>query len=535
MRVEGSPLAGNSLIEGLVQEDPGTLSFFPGRPRDLEAYRGKVREVDGRFDSEARKVAASGLTGGGSDASDRLRSFVEQDGLMVTTGQQPGLFGGPLYGLYKGMTAVVLARRLEEALDRPVLPVFWIASEDHDWDEARTSYVLDRENVLQEVSLPARAGSPAPSIYRIALGPEVDEARRRFLDLHPQTEYLRRWREVIESAYFPGANLADAFQSVLDALLGPSGLFLVQAHHGELKARSLPILLRELRETAERVRQLESRSRELTGAGHPVQVPVLEGASNVFLEGPGGRERLIVDGDGFRLRASGVHVTLAEIEARARADPLALSPNVLLRPVIEGALLPTVVYVGGPAEAAYHPQTDPVFGAHGVERPIMHPRASLLLLEGKIEKVLAKIGLAVEDLALPEHEVAQRFLRDGMPPPIQEAIDGLRDAIGTRTLELQDAVQPLDPTLRGPVKSLRNQGMGLVDDLERKVVQCLRRRNEVGLAQIAKARAHLYPMEMPQERVLNPFYYLVRYDGDFLAAVEEAARAAVLPPVPSAM
>ena len=534
MRVESRPLTGNSLIDGLVREDPATLAFFQGPPGDLEAYRAKAQEVDRRFDTEGRKLAASCLSGGGPGAAERLRAFVEGNGLMVTTGQQPGLFGGPLYGLYKGMTAVALARRLEAALERPVLPVFWIASEDHDWEEVRASWVLDPGNELHEVGLPRRDGLPAPSLHRIPLGPEIDGVRQRFLDLHPETEFLSRWRAVLDAAYVPGATLADAYQRVLESLLGPSGLFTVQAHEPALKTRSLPILLRELGETGERVAELEARSRELAVAGHPVQVPILEGASNLFLAGPEGRERLVVDGEGFRLRASGTRVTLADVEARAREDPLALSPNVLLRPVVESAVLPTLAYVAGPGEAAYHPQTGPVFRAHGLDRPILHPRASLLVLERKVEKVLSKVGLSAEDLALPEHEVAQRFLRDGMPPSIQRAIDALNAQVGERSTELEGAVEPLDPTLRGPVDSFRTQATALIEELERKVVQSLKRQHGIELAQIAKARIHVYPMGAPQERTLNPFYYLARYDREFLAAVEEAAETSVLPPVPSA-
>ncbi|MSR23128.1 MAG: bacillithiol biosynthesis cysteine-adding enzyme BshC [Gemmatimonadetes bacterium] len=529
MKVVPRPLSGNSLIDGLLAGDPAVLNFFPGDPRQINAYRAKAREVDARFLAEDRAAAVVPLSGGGASGHDRIRAFVREGGFMVTTGQQPGLFGGPLFGLYKGLTAAALARDLESTLGRPVLPVFWIASEDHDWDEVRASHVLDSQNELREVGLLPRDGASSPSVHRIVLGPEVEEVRARFLGLHPETEFLPRWRALLEGAYRSGVTLADAFQHVMEALLGPAGVFFVEAHNPVLKARALPILLKELAETRDRTVALDARGRELERGGHALQVPILEGGSNLFLEGPKGRDRLFLDGDRFRMRSSGERLTFREVETRATDDPLVLSPNVLLRPVVESAIFPTLSYVAGPSEAAYLPETEPIFRAHGITRPIVHPRAGFFLLETKVEKVLEKFRVEIEELALPDHELQGRLLRGQMPRAIQEAIHELRVAIQRAADALDGAVPALDSTLRGPVEALRSQGASLVGEVERKVLQSLKRENEVALSQIAKARGHLFPMGRPQERVLNAFYYLARYDQEFLSRVGEGAAAAVLP------
>jgi uncharacterized protein YllA (UPF0747 family) len=299
-----------------------------------------------------------------------------------------------------------------------------------------------------------------------------------------------------------------------------------------MKARALPILLRELEETGDRVRDLKRRGTEIERAGYDQQVSILDGGANVFLEGPHGRERLFLDEDGFRYRSSGQRTTLREVAARVEDDPTMLSPNVLLRPVVESALLPTLSYVAGPGEAAYLPQAEPVFRAHGIGRPVVHPRAALFLMETKISKVMEKFGLALEDLALPHHELAGRLLREEVPPEARRALATLRGAVEAGAEQLGSALRSVDPTLRGPVDSMRTQSLSLLDDVEKKVVHSLKRENDIALAQIAKARAHLFPLGRPQERVLNPFYYLARYDEELTRKVEAAAAGAVLPPPP---
>ncbi len=529
MRIESRPLSGAPLVQAWLKDDPEALRFFPGAPGELDSYEAKAREVDSRIGEDARRRVAGHLLGGGEGGKKRLEEFVSRAGLLVTTGQQPGLFGGPLYGLYKGLTIAWLARSLEARLARPVLPVFWIASEDHDWEEVRRTHVLSPTNDLGEIALPPRSSEPARPIHRIALGSELEEALDQFLALHPETDFSPRWTAVLKESYPSGATLAEGFQRVWEALLGPAGVFLVQAHATDLKARSLPMLLRELEESELREGELKETAGELGSAGYELQVPLFDDATNVFLEGANGRERIFRDGGAFRLRGSGERLTLREIQDRAEGDPSVLSPNVLLRPVIESALLPTVAYVAGPGEVAYLPQTIPVFRGHGVERPIVHPRVSLAIQETKVGKVMEKFGLDMETMARPHHEVAGDLVRDDIPEDVKSSLNALRQAIGKGGGKLRTAAAALDPTLKGPVENFRKQGMGLLDDVERKVVHSLKRENEITLAQVEKAQLHLFPLGRPQERVLNPFYYLFRYGEEFLEQVEERARDAVLP------
>ncbi len=529
VRFEPRPLSGTPLTEAWLAGSPAAAALFPGPAGELDSYLMKAREVEGRTGAEDRRLAASCLTGGGSDGADRLGAFVDEGGFVVTTGQQPGLFGGPLYALYKGLTAAALARRLEAATGRPVLPVFWIASEDHDWEEVRAAHVLDVRNRLRQVSLPDGGPNPHRPIHRIRAGLEMAEALGHFLTLLPETDFLPRWRSLLEGVCRPESTLSDAFAELLGALLGPAGVFIAAAHHPALKRRALPMLLTELGESEAREEAIRSHGKAIRDAGFELQVPCLEGATNVFVETEERRERVFRDGAAYRLRGSECRITFGEIEAIGADDPSRLSPNVLLRPVVESLLFPAIATVAGPGEASYLPQTMPVFAGHGIEMPIIHPRLSVAVIEGKVEKVLTKFGLGVDDLAAPYAALAGDFARASIPGEVQSALKEFRRSLGVGSARLARAVAEIDPTLTGPVRSLQSQGFALLAEVEKKAVQSLKRANEVALAQLRKAKLHLYPLDRPQERVLSPFYYLVRYDQPFLDAVSLRAEEAVLP------
>ena len=316
--------------------------------------------------------------------------------------------------------------------------------------------------------------------------------------------------------------LADGFHAVLGEVLGPRGLLLTDAADPVVKAESLGLLLDELERGEAYEAVLRETAAELEAAGFELQVPLIEGALNVFLEGPAGRERLYREDGGYRLRTSGDGLSLEDIRARADADPLALSPGVLLRPVVESAVFPTLAYVGGPGECAYFAQLRAYFRAHGIRMPVFYPRHSVTVVEAKIRKVLDKFGLRIEELSRPFHEIAAARAREEMPEGVRKALGELRGAIASGVAKVQKEVSTLDPTLKGTAQHVRSQAFAALDELERKVLQAVKREHEIALSQMEKAQLHLFPRGVPAERVQSPFYFLTRYGGTFLDRLEEA-------------
>jgi len=495
-------------------------SFYSGSWQDPNAYRALLDNVDARFDSNARRRALEALKIPDVVDQERLDRWIDQRGVMVTTGQQPGLLGGPLYSLYKGISAVRLAERLEGLLARPVLPVFWVASEDHDWDEADHTYVIDTENQL--VRLQVRdPGHGHRALHRIPLDEEMADVMEQAGQNLPATDFSAPYVDLLRKAYKPGATLADGFAEVLSNLLAPLGMCFVDAASPVVKRLSMPLLLEELDQTEAHEALLREDADKLKSTGYTPQVPILEGAVNLFLEGPQGRERIYRNGKDFELRRSRESVSAEAVRERAESDPLALSPNVLLRPVVESTIFPVMSYVAGPGEAAYYGQIKRLFEAHGLMMPVIYPRHAVTVVEAKVRKRLDKFGLDLERLQRPLHEIMSDIARDEVPEGVRQALGELKSSVARGSADLLKAATIIDPTLKGPVTSARNNALSAFQAAERKIIQSVKRENEVATGQVEVAQRHLFPDGQPQERVLAPLYYLVRYGSDFVASLVE--------------
>src|SRR3989475_4182588 len=265
--------------------------------------------------------------------------------LAVTTGQQPGLFTGPLYTVYKALSAIALAGRLERERRVPVVPVFWVAGDDHDFAEANHTWFLNAGGDLVQIVLRERAAdAPLVPVAREPCGPEIAAALAQLRDSTPETEFKSGVIAWLERWYRPEATLADAFAGALDSLLGPRGLVVLRAYDTSAKRVAAPSVLKGL------------------------DVTLSDGYTPVLVEARQGRDRLQREGEAFVTRRSGERFSRAQLERIAVEAPDRLSPNVLLRPVVEAALLPTVAYAAGPAELQYLQDAVPLYNALGVTR-----------------------------------------------------------------------------------------------------------------------------------------------------------------------
>jgi uncharacterized protein YllA (UPF0747 family) len=428
-------------------------------------------------------------------ARDRL---AEDAVLAVTTGQQPGLFTGPLYTIYKALSAIAWARRLERERGVPVVPVFWVAGDDHDFQEANHATFLTGGGAAVRIVLREREpDAPSWPSAREPCGLEIAAALAALRDGTPDSEFKAAVLGWLEASYRPAATLADAFAGALHALLADRGLAVLRPYAAGVKREMAPWLLRGL---------------DLT---------LSDGLSPVLLEATLGRDRLRPDGDGFVTRRSGERFTRAELERVARESPERLSPNVLLRPVVEAALLPTVAYLGGPGELTYLPEAGPLYEALGVSAQTPAPRWSGILVESRVDRVLDKHGLALEDLASPPGTVEARLVRDQLPPEVVQALEALRTGLSSGYGRVSGGVTRIDATLERTVESARNAALGATNDIEKKLVAALKRTNETLVSQLARARTAVFPEGAAQERVLTYASMAIRYGPRLLDALED--------------
>ena len=238
--------AGAPVVQDYLAGSAGALGFYGSHYADPEAYRAKADEVDRRFDREARARAVEAiLTPPGGDPN-RLRRFVDEGGYVVTTGQQPGLYGGPLYSVYKGLTAVRLAESLEARLSKPVIPLFWVASDDHDWLEANHADLVGVDNELHRFSLDAPDPDTSPPLHRVRLGADADALLDNFVSHLPDTEFSGPYVELLREGFTAGRTIPEGFHTLLQSLLGRFGLFFTDAAHPAVKEHSASVLVSEL-------------------------------------------------------------------------------------------------------------------------------------------------------------------------------------------------------------------------------------------------------------------------------------------------
>jgi uncharacterized protein YllA (UPF0747 family) len=441
-------------------------------------------------------VLASVLPGSGRD---RLAAG---DVLAITTGQQPALFTGPLYTIYKALSAVALARRVERERGVPVVPVFWVAGDDHDFAEANHAAVLGRDGELVNIVVRERPHeAPQLPLFRELLGPDINAALAALDAALPDAECKADAKNWLGAYYRPEANLADAGAQALNHLLGGRGLAVLRPYDRNAKRAAAPWILKAL------------------------DVTLPDGLTPVMVEGELGRDRLRKDGDRFVTRRSSEAFSRAQLEQIAAEAPERLSPNVLLRPVIEAALFPTLAYVGGPGEMEYLPEAAPLFKSLGVAPQAHVPRWSGIIIEARVEKVLAKHGLAPADFSGPAGALEARIAKGELPPELAESLKALRDDVETRFARISGDVQQLDPTLERTVQSARNAALAGTNEIEKKLIASLKRTQGTLVSQLTRARAALMPDGKPQERVLTVASFVARYSMSLLDEIDaEVAR-----------
>jgi bacillithiol biosynthesis cysteine-adding enzyme BshC len=526
LRVVPEPLSASPLVQDYLAQRGDAPSFFGGSPHSLASFRAKLEEVSRRFGRAERERAAAAVRPTSERAAERLRAFVERGGAMVTTGQQAGLLTGPLYTIHKALTAARLAETLEGLLGITVIPVFWVASEDHDWAEIDHAVLGISSNGTRRLSLPDPPAAPHP-VGIITLGEGVRPILDELAQLLEGSPYASDILTLVRDAYQPDRTVSAAFREVMEALLSPFDMCVTDAADPVVKEVSAAVLVRALTEAPAHQALLAERSVRLAGAGYAAQVTVLEGATNVFLHDEMGRTRIYGAGEAFSCPETGRELSRDELLGLLRERPDGLSPNVLLRPIVESAVFPTLAYVGGPGEISYFAQINALFPAFHIEPPVAYPRFSATLVEAPMQRLLEKLGLGLDELARPQHELVEELAQRAMPPAVSEIIASLGESVTEGYRRLTEAASAVDPTLEEALASLRNQVLAKIGDSERKVVRQLKRKEEITVGQLERARANLRPDGEPQDRVLNVLPFIARHGPGLLQEIAAAIQPAV--------
>lgn len=516
-------IGGSKLVRDYLDQHPIASQFFGSSPFHLQSFREKLVDITHRFGSEERAAAASALIPTSPAAREKLARFVAEGGAVVTTGQQAGFLTGPLFTIYKALSTVVLARHLEARLGIIVLPVFWIASEDHDWEEVNHAYLLDPPGRLRRFTLPGEnARSAAMSEFQLSgdLGRLCDDIVQ-FVGANDTTvDYVK---SIVGPFRGGGRSMADAFRDAIAAVLRPYDVLLADAANPHLKTHSASILSRAVADAEEHERRLAGRTADLERAGYGAQVAILERGTNVFSHDSGSRERIFraEAGSGYTFRNGRTTLSREALLADIDARPTQYSPNVLLRPVVESAVFPTLAYVGGPGELAYFAQVNALFDAFEIMPPVAVPRFSGVVVEASVERALDRLGIGESDLDIGREILVEHLARDAVPDDARTALERLRRDMVDGFDELIASVEEIEGTLGDSLSSIRNRILLGTSTAERKIIRSIKRRKTTDLARLDRVYDALRPLGQPQDRIHNLLPYAARYGEYFLTAVEQ--------------
>ena len=499
-------------------KDPIALhKFYPSAVRFHHELSQRVPEVLAAYRVDRNKVcdalaAMNQRWGAGQNTLDNIELLRESDCIAVVSGQQAGLFTGPLYTVYKALSAVKLAGCLRQRETKAV-PVFWIAAEDHDFAEVAKAEFISRDCQLNDVEVPAGMHREGQPVGRVVLDESIDTAVDQLFELLPNSEFAADMKALVKNAWQPGRGFVDSFASMMTALLGRYGLIFLDPLDPELKRLAAPLYSEAARRAPEIAAALEQRSHDLESAGYHAQVLATANSFPLFLHDDAGARHAVQRGENGKYRAKEIEqeYSAEELATLAQEKPEQFSPNVTLRAVVQDYLLPTIAYYGGAAEIAYFAQTAEVYRV--LERPAtpILPRSSLTMIERHAGRVLERYGLSLADFFEGHESVIKRVVEEHLGADTAKLFANAEQHVNHELDRLRQDLEAIDPTLASALETGRKKINYQLDGLRTRFVRAQMTRDEAAHRQLQRVFDQLYPNKDLQERHINITSLLARH------------------------
>ena len=505
------PKSSRLLLDYLYDFDR-VAEFFTASPFSLAGYQAVASQLaaqKGERGKLADVLAKQNQSFGSPPAVfNNIERLRHKETFAVVTGQQVGLFSGPVFTLYKVLTVIRLAQWLSEQ-GLPSVPVFWLATEDHDLEEVSQAAVLDDEYARVTLADPGERPSPKSPVGLTKLTAGVAETLNQLEAVLPIGDSRASLMQDLRECYQPGQTWTQGFGRLMARLFGRWGVILVDAFDPGLRELSAKACSLAVERSADFRGKLLDRSRKLEENGYHAQVHVADDSTLLFLLA--GSDRLVLrqNSDGF-IREDGARFSTAELKTLTANEPSRFSANVLMRPIVQDALLPTLAYVAGPSELAYLGQAQAIYAAFGRPMPVVFPRAGFTLLDPRTERLLEKYKITVEDVWQGEEHLNGKIALAGLADGWTERFDQSERELTALLERLRKDIESLDPTL---LDSLKNSEEKMKYQLERvrgKLSRAAMQRSELLGRHQQAVRRLLYPEKDLQERQVCGVYFLAR-------------------------
>lgn len=435
--------------------------------------------------------------------------------IAIVTGQQLGICGGPLYTLYKIITAIKLCSSLKSKFEGyNFVPVFWLEADDHDFNEINNFTIIDTNNQLKKFIYNDHIEEDINrgSVGNLNFNDEITNVILDFISSIKETDYTKGIHNLLKKSYKENNNIKLAFRELLKDMFDEYGLVIFDPQQKKVKELLIDIFLNEIENYRDYTSIAVQRSADLEELYH-AQVKVKP--INLFFSDSTGRHLIEPDENLFKLKNKKRKFTKEELIELIKSTPESFSPNVILRPICQDFLLPTGVYIAGPGEINYFAQVIPFYEIYNVVQPILYPRASVTILEKHISTLISKYDLNINNFFNVDNKLLQNIINSISEFNIQEIFAKTADEINQSMSQLNSPVASIDKTLLDLIEKSKEKFEQQLMYINQKVNKAQEQKHEVILRQLEKVKNSIFPNNSLQERTINYFYFSNKYGMNF--------------------
>ncbi|TVR18071.1 MAG: bacillithiol biosynthesis cysteine-adding enzyme BshC [Balneolaceae bacterium] len=503
-----------SLYKSYISDFEKVESFFEFNPFDEKEIKNRLEDY--RFNGN-RDECVHFLQHFNAQFTDlpevekSIQKLSTDDAVAVVTGQQLTLFGGPLFTVFKILTAIKTAAHIEQTYGKPAVPVFWLADEDHDYEEIATAGVFDRDELIQ-ISLKSTLDE-FPRVGEIVFDDQISALKEELKSVLYETDFSDDLWTLLDDCYHSGSTIRDSFGKLILRLFSKHGVILGGSNSKQAKELTRDALKKSVSHSDQLYDSLNKVSSKLFEAGFHTQVHVQE--SNLFwIDDDGVRRKIHAEGDNWFSEGSVKSLHTGALLNLIENSPEKFSPNVFLRPILQNFLLPGAVYVAGPGEVAYYAQMKDFYREFGLSMPIIMPRFSATMVESAIDRVLPKLPFSLEEYSKRIEDLESEYINSSDaadPEPIFKTWKKEFEQISRPRI---DEISAIDQSLKGTSEKVRANLLTELDKLKGKVYRSLKEQDKVQLERIRKVKSQLFPGGNLQEREILFIYFMNKYGLD---------------------
>ncbi|MEX0823361.1 MAG: bacillithiol biosynthesis cysteine-adding enzyme BshC [Balneolaceae bacterium] len=503
-----------SLFKNYIQQQDDILQFFSCNPLSDHDLDNKINSFEFKGDRSLTVKLLSEYNqqfDAPPQTLNNIEKLADNNTLAVVTGQQLTLYGGPLFTIYKILRTITLSSEWEKKYNRKIIPVFWLADEDHDVEEI-SKIGIPQTDELEEL-LFNTSSDKSLMAADIILNSSFDEFRSQVKNALSETDFTPDLWKILNNCYAEGVRVDRAFGKFILHLFGKYGLVLAGSRDVNIKRHLKTPLMHSVKEREQIEKSLRNTTKKLEENGYHGQVYIQK--SNLFYINPAG-ERIRIEYEDKRWKTDDGKKSwdntqlLEEIEQNTEK----FSPNVFLRPLLQDCLLPTLSYVAGPGEIAYYAQMKNLYTIFGLEMPVISPRFSATIIESGIDRIMDKLPFSIEEYNNRIEDLESEYIKSTEQFDLEKLFNEWKEEIETITNKHQQEISRIDSTLEGSVGKAESVFFTELDKLKGKSYRSLKEQEKIQLNRIHKIKNSLFPNGNLQEREISLIYIMNKYGLD---------------------